>query len=194
MIERRNENLIKRQFVIYNTNKYGKGVFAKHFIKKGSVIHVLSGKKVTLNQLVINILKNKEKIDDPFQIGRRTYIDLDKISRTFNHCCDPSAGIRKESELFALNDIIQGEEITYDYSMTIAPTEWSMRCKCGSKKCRKIIHDIRSIPHVQLQKYVRAGAVQKYMKPLLRMIELNRYEMSNYEILALKKLSKIKND
>ena len=140
------------------------------------------------DEMARRVKSKKEFIDDPFQIVRRTYIDLDEFSRTINHSCDPNGGIRKTSELFALRDIKKGEEITYDYSATIAPTRWHMKCKCGSKNCRKILGDVLSIPKRQLKKYKELGALQKYMKLLLKEVEAGHYTMPRYEILLLEKL------
>lgn len=177
-----------RKLIIKSTKKYGNGVFAGRDIKIGEVIHILSGERMSLDEFARRIKSKKEFIDDPFQIGRRTYIDLDEFSRTINHSCDPNGGIRKTSELFALRDVKKGEEITYDYSSTIAPTRWHMKCKCGSKNCRKILGDVLSIPKKQLKKYKELGALQKYMKPLLKEVETGYYKMPKYEILLLEKL------
>jgi hypothetical protein len=179
-----------RTFDVHNTRKYGMGVYAGRDIKKGEIIHVLSGEKMTLGQLVERVLTKKERIDDPFQIGRRTFIYLDKLSRTFNHSCDPTGGIRKTSELFALRDIQKGEQITYDYSMVIAPTDWKMRCFCGSKKCRKIVGDVRSVPESQKRYYEKHGAVQRYMKALIQELRARTYRTPRYEELALERLGK----
>jgi len=138
---------------------------------------------MSLDEFAKRVKSKKEFIDDPLQIGKRTYIDLDALSRTFNHSCDPNAGIRKNSELFALRDIKKGEEITFDYSVTIAPTKWHMKCKCGLKNCRKILGDVLSISKKQLKKYKELGALQKYMKPLLKEVEAGHYTMPKYEIL-----------
>lgn len=177
-----------QKFQVKNTGKYGKGVFATMHIKAGEHVHVLDGKTLTLNELVKAVLTGKEAMNDPLQVGRRTYIDLNKISRMFNHSCNPNAGVRKRSELFAIRDIQKGEEITYDYSQTISPTQWDMVCTCGTENCRKTIHDIRSISKKQLQFYKKVGAIQKYMKPLLPLIETGNYVIPKYEKNALKRL------
>lgn len=143
--ERHSRNLHPK-LIIKSTKKYGNGVFATGDIKQGDVIYILSGDRMDWSELIKRVTSKKEYIDDPFQVGRRTYIDLDDFSRTFNHSCDPNGGIRKNSELFALRDIKKGEEITYDYSMTIGPTRWHMACKCGSKNCRKVLGDALSVP------------------------------------------------
>ena len=182
------KNIAHNKFSVKNTKKYGKGVFTEQDISKGTVIHVLNGKIKTLKQIVESVLQGNEAMNDPLQVGRKTYIDLDEFSRSINHSCNPNCGLRKRSELFALRDISKGEEITYDYSSTIAPTKWDMNCHCGSKNCRKIIHDIRSIPKDQLNFYIQSGAIQKYLKPLLNSITKKTYIIPKYEAAALKKL------
>ncbi len=166
------------------------GVFALSDIKKGSIIYVLSGKKMDVNDFAKKVISGKEALDDPFQIGKRTYIDLDKFSRLFNHSCDPNGGIRKTSELFAIKDIKKGDEITYDYSLTISPTEWSMRCKCGTKKCRKVLGDILSVPKKRLNEYKKLGAIQVYMKPIIKEIENKSYIIPKYELWLIEELKK----
>ena len=141
-------------------------------------------------QIVNKINSDDENIDDPFQVGKRTYIDLNETSRTFNHSCNPNAGVRKTNELFALSDIKNGEEITYDYSLTIAPTDWKMKCLCGSNNCRKILGDILSVPKKQLEYYKKLGALQRYMKSVLKEVESGKYKIPKYELLALEKLKK----
>ena len=180
------------RLTVRDIGKYGKGVFAGRDIQKKEFIHTLDGPQVSLKQLVARVLAGKEDINDPLQVGRRTYVDLDKISRIFNHSCNPSAGVRKRSELFALRDIKKGEQITYNYSMTIAPTEWEMKCLCGSQNCRKIIHDVRSVPKAERHIYLRVGAVQRYMKPIIRSLDRGTYTMPRYEVLALERLGEHK--
>lgn len=171
-----------------DTLKYGKGVFAKSDIRKGEVIHTLSGERFDAKDFAEKVNSGKEYIDDPLQVGRRTYLDLDELSRSFNHSCDPNAGLRKISELFALRDIKRGEEITYDYSTTISPTVWEMRCQCGSKNCRKKLGDILSIPRVQLERYKKVGALQTYIKLLLKEVDSGNYKIPKYELATLEKL------
>lgn len=170
----------KNRFIIKNTRKYGKGVFASENIGKGDVIHILSGERLDIKDVVKRVLAGGELIDDPLQIGRRTYLDLDQLSRTFNHSCDPNAGVRGVSELFALREIGRGEEITYDYSLTITPTQWAMKCQCGSSKCRQVIGDILSVPPQRREEYRKLGALQTYQRRLLKEIDEGRYQIPQY--------------
>jgi hypothetical protein len=128
---------------------------------------LLSGETISFYECIERIKSGRESQDDTLQIGLGLEIDLDEISRTFNHSCDPNAGLRKVSEMIALRDIAVGEEITFDYSATVGPDVpgrlWTMQCKCGSMNCRKIVGNILSIPPEQLKKYADAGALQDYI-------------------------------
>ena len=96
-------------FVIKKTKQKGHGVFTLTPFKAGQLVHKLTGDRLRANQIDVRIEAGLETTDDPLQISRQLYIDLDELSRTFNHSCDPNCGIRQESKLFALLDIKTGE-------------------------------------------------------------------------------------
>lgn len=158
--------------MIIDTIKYGKGIAAKKKIRKGEIIWKLNGERISLKECTKRIKNGEESVTDPLQIGKYVFLDLDEFSRTFNHSCQPNAGLRKRSELFSLKDIEIGEEITYDYSTTVGPNisseVWTMACNCGSKKCRKIIGNILTIPKHILDEYKKNGALQDYIKNILK--------------------------
>jgi uncharacterized protein len=183
---------MKSMFVIKDTRKYGSGCYATCDIKRHETIHVMNGTTVTLLQMVALVTEGRERIDDPLQVGRKTYIDLDRTSRSFNHSCDPNAGISHRSTLVAVRDIRSGEEITFDYSLTISPTEWSMKCRCGTPTCRKVLGDVATIPKRRLQWYMKHGAVQRYMRNIVPSILAKRYVVPSYERRALLLLGHLK--
>lgn len=158
------------KLVIRSTKKYGKGIFAINDINKGELVYRLSGEKVSLAECWRRINLGEEDLADPFQIGLRTYIDLDEVSRVFNHSCDPNTGVRNKSDLIAVRDIKKGEEITYDYSTTVGPnipnTEWSMLCSCNSDNCRKTISNILSLPIKQYNYYKKNMFLPDYIKKM----------------------------
>lgn len=180
----------KLKLIVKDTAKYGRGIFAGEDIKKGEVIHVLGGERISLRVLVKRVKAGSERIDDPLQIGCRTYLDMNEFSRCFNHSCNPNAGLRGESELFALQNIRRGKEITYDYSSTIAPTVWAMKCWCGSRMCRKIIGSVLTVPKPQLEKYKKLGALQDYMRRVLNRVERGVYTLPQYELAVLREMNK----
>lgn len=143
-------------FKVKKANDKGQGVFSKKFFKAGELVHILSGDRLTATQIDVRIDAGEETCDDPFQISRKMYIDLDELSRTFNHSCDPNTGIRQESKLFAIRDIMPGDEITYDYSTTVPKYKswWKMKCSCRSPICRKVVSSYNKISRSQLQKYL----------------------------------------
>jgi len=153
---------------IKETKKCGKGVFAVKPIKKGDLIYYPSGEKISEKKCHERINSSKLNGDDPLQIGLHYFCILEEgISRTFNHSCDPNGGFRNETDLYAIKDIKENEEICFDYSATIPPhisqEDWSMICSCESKKCRKIISNISSIPKDQLLLYKNENALQNYI-------------------------------
>lgn len=179
---------LQKTLEIRNTKKYGNGVYALCDIQKGHRLHTMSGKTTTIKKIADKITKGGEEPNDPFQVGRMTYIDLDEFSRTFNHSCNPNLGIRKRSELFALRDIKAGEQLTYDYSMTVAPTPWEMSCACGSNRCRKVIGHVGTIPKSVVDGYLIQGAIQTYMRPVLKLVRAKKYVIPRYEILAMERI------
>lgn len=169
-----NENTYKLPKIeIRNNNKHGQGTFACEKICGGGRIMVLDGKIVTFDECMSSIELGQENIDDPLQIAEWLFIDLDEPSRAINHSCEPNAGLRNRSELFALRDIMPDEEITYDYSSVVGPNitpdMWTMECSCGAPSCRKIIGNVLSIPKVRFQMYLKAGAFQHHIMLALKL-------------------------
>src|SRR5262245_21525962 len=142
----------------------GRGVFAGIDIRKGELIHRMGGRRVSLLGCIAGMLTGAIRIGDPLPIRKYEYVVLDEFSILFNHSCSANAGIANEVNLVAMTDIPRGTEITFDYSMTgrasIFTAFWKMPCGCGAPSCRKSIGDIRTVSDEQVQRYLRAGALQ----------------------------------
>lgn len=154
------------ELIVKKSLNRGKGVFTKTFIPKRQTIFKLFGERISLREVNKRIAEGTLPIDDPLQIGEEEFIVVEKtISHFFNHSCDPNAGIKRESELFALRDIESGEEVTFDYSTTEhSGIPWVMKCICGVTNCRTRIGDIASIPRDQFLKYKELSAFPDYLK------------------------------
>ena len=122
---------------------------------------------------IICEIPTEKVVDKPnrytVQIGRDRHTQVGKLS-ALNHSCDPNAGLRERSTLYAVKNIKKGEEITYDYSTTIDESFW---CKCSSKNCRGIIYDFFSLPNKAKRYYfgnnaLPAHIMKKYRKLLNR--------------------------
>jgi hypothetical protein len=145
----------------------GRGVFAQHDIRAGEFIHRMGGRRISLARCIAEIALGAIRIDDPLSIGKYQLLVLDEFSILFNHCCEANAALVNAADLVAQQDIGRGQEITFDYSMTVRRSFytpfWKMSCNCGAAACRGRIGDVRSVPAPHLQKYVEAGALQNFI-------------------------------
>jgi carboxylesterase len=143
------------------------GVFAAQAFAAGDVVHMMDGRRLSTLRCVAEIATLRIRMDDPLQINNHAYIALDDVSIRFNHSCNANSAIRGERELFALRPIAQGEEITFDYSLTVRPTvytrNWRMPCNCGASDCRRVIGDLFTVPAGKRQAAIDRGALQDYM-------------------------------
>lgn len=58
---------------------------------------------------------------------------------SINHSCEYNVGFDDESNFVLTRDVAANEELFWDYGMGEANPNFSMQCRCGSKKCRGII-------------------------------------------------------
>ena len=170
---------MEKNYFIRKSNIDGFGCFALKNIRKGRVMGHMKGKKVTIKELRGMYKKKKERIDDPFQISDKEYLILAKPEIYINHSCNPNAGIKKIGTIFALKDIKNGSEITFDYSTTEWTNDrawginwtklWKIKCNCGSKTCRKYIRVFPKLPKKIREKYLKKDALPNFiLKKLLQ--------------------------
>ncbi len=119
---------------IRNTEKLGKGMFAKLRIARDERLCVFGG----------GILSAEEEDGD---LGIQIDEDLSMVhpfaddpANFINHSCSPNAGIKGQIMLVAMREIEANEEVTFDYGMCLYPSpsapRYEMKCYCGSKNCR----------------------------------------------------------
>ncbi len=147
---------MKQYLIIKKSGIAGRGVFTSKNIKSGELITTLIGRRMSIEEMIKTVDDGLEAGSDPLQIQDEIYLDLEELPRTFNHACDPNAYICSENKLKAIRHIEAGEEIFFDYSTTMndneakllenASTLWTCKCKCGSKNCRKIIDQFKTLP------------------------------------------------
>jgi SET domain len=119
---------------VRETQRLGRGVFAVHFIAAGARILTLEGQR----------FRTADIPPDAFamQVDEDVWLCSagESLDDCVNHGCDPNTGFtRQEPVLYALRDISAGEELTWDYSTSIAEKGWSLQCLCGSICCRGVI-------------------------------------------------------
>jgi SET domain-containing protein len=126
---------------------HGMGVFASRHIRKGTRIIEYVGElidKDESNRRGLELFEQSKKTGGAavyiFELNETHDLDGDKSyndARLINHSCDPNAEMVNEDNhlwLFALRDILPGEEITFDYGYDIEHF-MDHPCRCGTSKC-----------------------------------------------------------
>lgn len=142
----------------------GRGVFARRRFLGGEAILGFGG-------IVIDADKCKAKGERegyPLQVLRDAWIDATEPGAFVNHSCEPNAYVGEGNLLIALRNIRVGEQIMYDYSATMYNDAWTMICRCGSPKCRKVIGEFRSLPKELRNYYIQKELVAPYIIRALR--------------------------
>jgi SET domain-containing protein len=152
---------------IRDTDGKGLGVFAGCRIAQGKHVFTFTGERTDYDTVTRLVESGQLRNDDPLHIAEDHFLVLDSLSNLFNHSCDPNLGVRGDGELFALRDILPGEELCFDYSTTVPPgwtsADWSMECRCGSAICRGILGDALTLPAERLEFYRHAGALTDHV-------------------------------
>lgn len=134
---------------------HGNGVFAIAPIKKGERVVEYKGKRRTHEEVDQDDSGDAESGHTfLFTLNDEYVIDANykgNKARWINHSCDPNCEAvieehdgknRKKDKVFieAIRDIKAGEELTYNYGITLeekhtARLKKIWACRCGSKKC-----------------------------------------------------------
>jgi uncharacterized protein len=141
-------------FAVRNSEIHGKGAYALRAISKGARIVEYQGDIVTWKE----VMKRDSGPDDGvsqihtflFEIDPLRVIDAsrrDWPAKWINHSCDPNCtAVGEGTHIFidALRTIRRGEELTYDYKITLedrhtAAVKKRYECRCGTRKCRGTI-------------------------------------------------------
>ncbi|MDO8603922.1 MAG: SET domain-containing protein-lysine N-methyltransferase [bacterium] len=137
--------------IVKETDGRGKGVFATEQIKAGELIFDWTGGPIYEAENAMDL--EKDIRDYAIQFEEHKWIDTDGLGRFLNHSCFPNAGVRGLFQIIITRDINPGEEILWDYDMT-ENSNWVMEeCKCGSERCRKLIHGYRFLPNELKKEY-----------------------------------------
>ena len=144
----------------------GKAVFATQGFVAGEAIIAFTGRRMPADRLPRRLSGTADRF---VQITRDAYLGPSgAIDDLINHSCAPNAGLRFTGEvpmLVAIRDIATGEEITWDYSTTLADPDWRMTCACGAPGCRGTIAAFDTLPLEQQRWYLSRGLVAPYLTP-----------------------------
>jgi SET domain-containing protein len=140
----------KRAYVVRNSAIHGRGVFATRSIRKGEEIIEYRGQRVDWDEA---LTRPDSDPDNPFHtfffsLDDGRVIDAGvrgNAARWINHSCKPNCKTREDEDgkvfIYARRDIEPGEELAYDYRLTVdgkltKRERAYFTCRCGARKCR----------------------------------------------------------
>jgi SET domain-containing protein len=146
---------------------YGKGVIASNVFRAGERILEFFGPRLHKDELpTISSFED----DRYLQVGPTEYIgESNGLDDFINHSCDPNCKVVITSDkvfLEAIVDIEIGDEITFDYSTTMAEDDWELDCLCDQPQCRGRVRDFKTLPGHIKEKYIKLGAVPDFVMSL----------------------------
>jgi SET domain-containing protein len=166
---------VSNNLIVKETKNRGHGLFAKNKIRKNELLAVLGGYVMPIKselKLPKAINDNGIQINDKFVLGIKKMSEIEKAV-FFNHSCEPNAGFGGQIFIRAMRDINKGEEVTFDYAMTLSRVPgvpaYKMKCFCSSKKCRGVITDLDWMKK-DLQKKYR-GYFQYYLEEKIKKLK-----------------------
>jgi SET domain-containing protein len=142
---------------------HGWGLFARTDLAKGERVVEYIGEKVTKaeSERRTNAQWARGRVYT-FELNQRYDLDGSPVwnkARYANHSCDPTCEteiIRGRIWLVAIEDLVKGDEITYDYNFPVdddlAP------CNCGAANCRGYI--VGSEHRAKLRRKLRRDALK----------------------------------
>ncbi|MCS6984779.1 MAG: SET domain-containing protein-lysine N-methyltransferase [Leptospiraceae bacterium] len=163
----------------------GKGVFANRLFLKGEVILRFRGRLYRKEEYLKKVRHEKchfLQIDTQWFLGPTRSID-----NFVNHSCDPNCGylvMDMQAFLVAIRNIMVGEEITFDYSTSMAEDFWEMNCSCGSPKCRGRIRDFKYLPRDIQDHYLGLRIVPDFVIRSLAEGKSGTYQNENLSLAA----------
>lgn len=138
------------RFTVRNSGIHGKGVFAATSIPKGVRIIEYKGSRMSEASADGKYGDDESPHTFLFLLDDGTVIDANRrgnSARWINHSCDPNCEANEENGrllIDAIREIRRGEELTYDYKLTVeeryTPTlKRFYACDCGAPRCRRTI-------------------------------------------------------
>ena len=128
-----------RLFVVKETGRYGKGLFAKQFIPKGTIVEFICRKDGVYSKKEFARLSKKEReFVVTHEVMRPSGIYSKHCNKKIlydNHSCDANCLSAGKWFGIIVKDIKKGEEETSDYRADGDVVHFEGGCKCGKKNC-----------------------------------------------------------
>ena len=146
----------------------GLGIFAAKPFRAGAIVMRDEDGDYYRNVLSYHELRRQGyDLDITLQVGCDAFkLPNGSLDDFTNHSCDPNTGIRLTARgtiVLALRDIAAHDEITYDYSTYLNNPYESLRCRCGSARCRGVVGNFSSLPADLQCRYRALGVVGDFV-------------------------------
>ncbi len=158
-------NSKEKKFFKVKKTRNGKGVFTLFDFKQDKKLFEVRGKFVECNEdddMDETERSNAYRFDSDLFISPK-----DRLADMVNHSCIPNAKVVKEKNklyIYSICAISKNAEVLFDYSTIIASDDiWTMKCNCGSDKCRKIIKNFSKLPKSIQAKYRTESIVPEFI-------------------------------
>ena len=143
----------------------GKAVYAAQGFAEGDEIIRFTGRRFRADR-VPSLMRGSS--DRFVQVTPEHYMGPSgRIDDLINHSCSPNAGLRfggTSVVLVATRDIAPGEEIAWDYSTTLAESNWHMICQCRSPECRRVIGNFDTLDPAAQEFFRARNLVAPYLR------------------------------
>ena len=117
----------------------GRALVARRSIRKGSLVLVMGGHIMTIEQhdrLPEPLKHYPTHVSDELLIGRVSLDEPDEPGEFLNHSCDPNCGMQEQLSVVARRNIRAGEVVTIDYAMCMTSSILNLACECDEPACR----------------------------------------------------------
>lgn len=138
-----------RKLVVRRSGVHGKGVFAATPLKAGERLLEYKGERISWKEAIRRHPHNPDEPNHTFYFALDDGCVIDgnvdgNSARWINHSCAPNCEAEEiDGRVFihALRDIVEQEELFYDYGLVIDTRQTKKlkreyACHCGARKCR----------------------------------------------------------
>tara|TARA_Y100000992_G_scaffold174854_1_gene117915 strand:- start:39 stop:509 length:471 start_codon:yes stop_codon:yes gene_type:complete len=153
---------MKKLYKIKKSKIDNRGLYAAKNIKKDTKIIEYKGKIITVKETETNPKFDNDKAIYLFNLNKKYDLDGDfkyNTARLINHSCDPNCevdGVGLKLWIYAVKDIKENEELTYDYGFSFDKDYKDFPCKCGAKKCVGYIVNSQSRWRIKKSKKIKS--------------------------------------
>lgn len=155
---------VARRFTVGDTH-LGKAVFAGQDFAEGAPLLEFTGRRIPLRDVPSLMRAGQDRF---VQVTPEHYMGPSgRLDDLVNHSCDPNAGLRftdRGITLVAIRPIARGEEVTWDYSTTLAQSNWHMICQCRSPGCRRVIGNFATLSPDRQEWFRARNLVAPYLR------------------------------